>query len=73
MEIFDIGGTELILIVLLAVIVLGPERLVVTARKLGVYIKEVKGYFNIFADELKAEMDILEEIKDVKTELDDIK
>lgn len=73
MEIFGIGGTELVLIILLAVIVLGPERLVVTARNLGVFAREAKAYFNSLTDELKIEMDILEEIKEVKNDLNDLK
>jgi len=73
MEIFDIGGTELALIMLLAVIVLGPERLVVTARKFGVIVREVKAYFNSLTEELKIETDILEELKEVKNDLDDLK
>jgi len=73
MEIFGIGGTELLLIILLAVIVLGPERLVTTSRKLGVYLREAKGYINSLTDELKVEMDILEEITEVKSDLDEIK
>jgi len=73
MEIFDIGGTELVLIILLAVVVLGPERLVVTARKLGVFVREAKAYLNCLTDELKTEMDILEEIKEVKNDLNDLK
>lgn len=73
MEIFDIGGTELVLIILLAVVVLGPERLVGTARKLGVFVREAKAYLNSLTDELKIEMDILEEIKEVKNDLNDLK
>ena len=73
MDIFGIGGTELVLIVLLAVIVLGPERLVTTARKLGVYVREAKGYINSLTDELKVEMDILEDLKEVKSDLDELK
>jgi len=72
MDIIGIGGTELLLIVLLAVIVLGPERLVTTARKLGVYVREAKGYINSLTDELKVEMDILEEIKEAKADIDEI-
>ena len=73
MEIFDIGGTELVLIMLLAVIVLGPERLAATLRKLGVIVREAKAYFSSLTDELKIEMDILEDIKDIKNDLDDLK
>jgi len=73
MEIFNIGGTELVLIMLLAVIVLGPERLAVTVRKLGVIVREAKAYFSSLTDELKIEMDILEDIKDLKNDLKDMK
>ena len=73
MEIFGIGGTESVLIILLAVIVLGPERLAVTVRKLGVIVRETKAYFSSLTDELKIEMDILEDIKDLKNDLNDMK
>jgi len=73
MELFDIGGTELLLVVLLAVFILGPERLAVTARKAGKIIREIKAYFNSLTDELKVELDMLEDIKDVQNDLDDLK
>ena len=69
MDIFGIGANELIVILLLAGIVLGPERLARTARELGKFIRNVKNYFSSFTDELKAELDILDDIKDVKDEL----
>lgn len=69
MDIFGIGANELIVILLLAGIILGPERLARTARELGKFIRNVKNYFGSFTDELKAELDILDDIKDVKDEL----
>lgn len=73
MELFDIGGMELLLVALLAVFVLGPERLAVTARKAGKIIREIKAYFSSLTDELKVELDMLEDIKDVKNDLDELK
>jgi sec-independent protein translocase protein TatB len=67
--IFGIGGNELIVILLLAAIVLGPERLVRSAREIGKFIRSVKNYFSALTDELKAELDILDDIKEVKDEL----
>lgn len=67
--IFGIGGNELLVILLLAAIVLGPERLVRTARELGKFIRNVKNYFSALTDELKAELDVLDEIKEVRDEL----
>jgi len=67
--ILGIGGNELIVILLLAAIVLRPERLVRSARELGKFIRNVKNYFNALTDELKSELDILDDIKEVKDEL----
>jgi sec-independent protein translocase protein TatB len=67
--IFGIGGNELLVVLLLAAIVLGPERLVRAARELGKFIRNVKNYFSALTDELKAELDILDDIKEVRDEL----
>jgi sec-independent protein translocase protein TatB len=67
--IFGIGGNELLVVLLLAAIVLGPERFVRTARELGKFIRNVKNYFSALTDELKAELDVLDEIKEVRDDL----
>lgn len=69
MDIFGIGANELIVILLLAGIILGPERLARTARELGRFIRNVKNYFGSLTDELKAELDVLDEIKEVRDDL----
>ncbi len=69
MDIFGIGGNELIVIVLLAAIILGPERLARSAREIGKFIKNVKSYFTSLSSELKAELDILDEMEKVKKDL----
>jgi len=69
MDIFGIGGNELIVILLLAAIVLGPERLARSARELGKFIKNVKAYFSTLSSELKAELDVLDELEKAKKDL----
>jgi len=68
-KIFGIGMNELIVIFLLAAIVLGPERLARVARQAGKLIRNLKAYFSSLSDELKSELDILDEIKKVKDDL----
>ena len=68
-NIFGIGMNELIVIFLLAAIVLGPERLARVARQAGKLIRNLKAYFSSLSDELKSELDILDEIKKVKDDL----
>jgi len=67
--IFGVGGNELIVIVLLAAIVLGPERLARAAREIGKFVKNVRAYFNSLSSELKAELDVLDEMEKVKKDL----
>ena len=68
-RIFGVGGNELIVILLLAGIILGPERLVRTARELGKFIRNVKNYFSTLTDELKAELDVLDDLQKAKDDL----
>jgi Tat protein translocase TatB subunit len=68
-SIFGIGMNELVIIFLLAAIVLGPERLVRVAREAGKLIRNLKAYFSSFTDELKTELDVLDEIKNIKNDL----
>lgn len=69
MDIFGIGGNELVVILLLAAIVLGPERLARSAREIGKFIRNAKAYFSSLSSELKAELDILDELEKVKKDL----
>jgi sec-independent protein translocase protein TatB len=69
MKIFDIGQNELLIVALLAIIVLGPERLVKVAREAGKLIKNIKSYFSSLSDELKTELEFAD---DLKKEMDDI-
>lgn len=65
-SLFGIGGNELIIIVILAMIVLGPEKVVRSARAIGKLVRDLKSYFTSLTSELKSELDILDEIKDIK-------
>ena len=69
MNIFGIGENELVVILILAGIVLGPERLVRSAREIGKFVRNAKAYFSSLSGELKAELDILEELEKVKKDL----
>lgn len=55
MDIFGYGGAEILVILLLAGIVLGPERIARAARELGKLVCNVKAYFNSLNEELKSE------------------
>jgi sec-independent protein translocase protein TatB len=68
-SILGIGGNELIVIVILAAIVLGPERLARSAREIGKFVRNVKSYITSFSGELKAELDVLDEINKMKKDL----
>lgn len=69
MNVFGIGGNELLIIMVIAAIVLGPERLARTARELGKFIRGVKAYFSSLSSELKSELEILDEIEKIKKDL----
>lgn len=68
-SIFGIGMNELIIVFLLATIVLGPERLVRMAREAGKLVRNLKGYLSSLTDELKTEMDVLDDVAKLKEDL----
>lgn len=69
MDLFGIGTNELIVIFVLAAVVLGPERLARMAREAGKLIRNLKAYIGSFSDELKTELDVLDDLKKVKNDL----
>ncbi len=69
MDIFGIGTNELLVILVLAAVVLGPERLARTAREIGKLVRNLKAYFGSFSDELKSELDVLDDLKKVKNDI----
>ena len=53
---FDIGFSELLLVGLIALLVLGPERLPVAARTAGLWIGRLKRSFNSIKSEVEREI-----------------
>ena len=54
---FDVGFTELVLIAVLGLIVVGPERLPAAAKKAGAWIGRAKRTFNNIQLDIKRELD----------------
>jgi sec-independent protein translocase protein TatB len=54
---FDIGFTELLLVALLGLIVLGPQRLPVVARQVGRYVARARATWNQMRRELEREIE----------------
>jgi sec-independent protein translocase protein TatB len=66
---FGIGFQELLIIVFLALIVLGPGRLPQMARELGHFVSEARSSLDDFRDELSFEEE--EEADEVQLELEE--
>lgn len=72
---FDIGFLELLLVLVIALIVIGPERMPEVARKLGSFMGKTRRFINSMKEdnewqdtvrELKAAVDMQEEKKQLK-------
>lgn len=63
---FDIGFSELIVIALVALIVIGPERLPRVARTLGALMGRAQRYVNDVKADIQREVD-LDEFKNIKS------
>lgn len=55
---FDIGFSELLIIFVVALMVVGPERLPSVARKVGLYIGKMKRSFQSIKNEVEQELEI---------------
>jgi sec-independent protein translocase protein TatB len=55
---FDIGFTELMVIFVVTLLVVGPERLPAVARKIGLYIGKMRRSFQSIKDEVEQELEI---------------
>lgn len=62
---FDIGFSELLVVFVVMLLVVGPERLPVVARKVGMYLGRMRRSFN----QVKAEVEQELEIEAVKAQL----
>ena len=67
---FDIGFSELIVIALVALIVIGPERLPRVARTLGALLGRAQRYVNDVKADIQREVD-LDELKSLKSTFQD--
>jgi Sec-independent protein translocase protein TatA len=59
-NIFGVGGTELLLIIVIATIVLGPRQMVTVARELGKLVRNLRNYSEDFFRVLNLELGDLE-------------
>ncbi|HEY6532891.1 MAG TPA: Sec-independent protein translocase protein TatB [Acidimicrobiales bacterium] len=55
---FNVGGGEILVILLLALVVLGPDKLPETARKVGRYVNEFRRMTSGFQEEFRQAMDL---------------
>ncbi len=54
----NIGGTELLAVLLLALLVLGPERLPKAAREIGRFVRKARQMSSGFQDEIRKAIDV---------------
>ena len=74
MNFFGIGPLELTLVIVVAVIVLGPERIPEVAVQIAKAVKFLRGYATSATSQMRAELDELtKEYEDVRRELQEFK
>jgi Tat protein translocase TatB subunit len=61
---FGIGGPELLLILVLATIILGPLNMIKMARQLGLLLRDVRNYYNSLTANLSQELGDLAELQE---------
>ncbi|TAK72063.1 MAG: twin-arginine translocase subunit TatB [Betaproteobacteria bacterium] len=67
---FDVGFSELIIIALVALIVIGPERLPMVARTLGALLGRAQRYVNEVKADIQREVD-LDGLKNIRSTFQD--
>ena len=67
---FDVGFSELIVVALVALIVIGPERLPRVARTLGALLGRAQRYVNDVKADIQREVD-LDELKSIRSTFQD--
>ncbi len=58
---FNIGGGEILVILMIALIVLGPQRLPTAARQVGKAMGELKRLSSGFQNEIRAAIDVTDD------------
>jgi Sec-independent protein translocase protein TatA len=71
-SIFGIGGPELLLILVLATIVLGPLRMIRAARQLGILLRDLRNYYQQLTSGLSEELAALDDLGKVDLNLGSI-
>ena len=61
---FGIGGPELLLILVLATIILGPLNMIKMARQLGILLRDLRNYYSSFTANLNEELGELAELQE---------
>jgi len=61
---FGIGGPELLLILVLATIILGPLNMIKMARQLGILLRDLRNYYSSFTANLNDELGELAELQE---------
>ena len=72
MGFFDIGFVELIVILIVALLVVGPERIPEFARKIGKIVRQFREMTTNFTGEMKKAMDMEEEAEDMKKTVQEV-
>jgi len=67
---FDVGFSEILVIAVVALIVIGPERLPKVARTVGILLGRMQRYVNDVKADISREME-LEELRKLQTEVKD--
>lgn len=70
---FDVGFWELLLIGLLGLVVLGPERLPRAAREVGLWVGRARRLAADFRDQMESELDAAELRRELQRERDELK
>ncbi len=68
---FDIGFWELVIIAIIALIVIGPERLPKFAHDAGRLISKIRGFIHNAKNELEKELE-LEQVEDLQKDINRI-
>lgn len=64
---FDIGATELLLVAIIGLVIVGPERLPRLARTLGLWVKRLRGQVQSIQKDINREL----ELEDLKRQLEE--
>ena len=66
----QIGWLEILAVVIVAILVLGPKEFPVALRKIGTYIGKIKNTFSNFQKEISSVTDSVDLDKDINEEKD---